>query len=125
MESLCSIRAHPEAAVRATTDKRTLVLHEQVTMLFNGIPNSILANVLGSVVAIYIYQGVVDHVRLYGWVAMLLLITLVRSLHYRRFRMVRPEPDEIDAWFTQFRIGCIVLGAAVGSAGFLLFVYDN
>jgi PAS domain S-box-containing protein len=111
--------------VRVTTDKRTLVLHEQVNMLFNGIPNSVMANVLGSLVAIFIYQGAVDHARLYGWVAMLLLITLARSLHYRRFRTIRPEPDEIESWFTQFRIGCIVLGAAVGSAGFLLFVYDN
>lgn len=111
--------------MRITTDKRTLVLHEQVNMLFNGIPNSVLANVFGSAVAIFIYQGSVDKVRLYGWVAMLLLVTLARSLHYQRFRLVRPEPDEIDAWFTQFRIGCIVLAAAVGSAGFLLFVYDN
>jgi PAS domain S-box-containing protein len=114
-----------EAVVRATTDKRTLVLHEQVNMLFNGVPNSVLANVLGSIVAIFIYQDSVDRARLYSWVAMLLIVTLVRSLHYRRFRAIRPEPDEIDAWFTQFRIGCIVLGAVVGSAGFLLFVYDN
>lgn len=111
--------------MRETTDKRTLVLHEQVTMLFNGIPNSVMANALGSLVAIFIYQGTVDLLRLYGWVAMLLLVTLARSLHYRRFRTIRPEPDEIDAWFTQFRIGCIILGAVVGSAGFLLFVYDN
>jgi PAS domain S-box-containing protein len=102
-----------------------LVLHEQVNMLFNGIPNSVLANVFGSAVAIFIYQNVVDKVRLYAWVAMLLVVTLARSLHYRRFRLIRPEPHEIDIWFTQFRVGCIVLGAAVGSAGFLLFVYDN
>lgn len=94
-------------------------------MLFNGIPNSVLANVFGSFVAIFIYQDAVDPVRLYSWVAMLLAITLGRSLHYRRFRRVRPEPGEIETWFTQFRIGSLILGAAVGSAGFLLFVYDS
>ncbi len=111
--------------MRAKIDKRTLILHEQVNMLFNGIPNSVLANVFGSFIAIYIYQGAVAPLRLYGWVAMLLAVALVRLLHYRRFRLIRPEPNQIDAWFTQFRIGCIVLGAVMGSAGFLLFVYDS
>ncbi len=111
--------------MRTPVDKKTLVLHEQVTMLFNGIPNSVLANVFGSLVAIFIYQGAIDQARLFSWVGMLLVITLARSLHYRKFTQVRPEPEEIELWFTHFRIGCIVLGAAVGSGGFLLFVYDS
>ncbi len=111
--------------MRTSIDKNTLVLHEQVNMLFNGVPNSVLANVFGSLVAIFIYQDAVGRARLYSWIAMLLAITLVRSLHYRKFKLIRPEPEEIEAWFTQFRIGTIALAAAVGSAGFLLFVYDN
>jgi PAS domain S-box-containing protein len=94
-------------------------------MLFNGIPNSVMANAFGSLVAIFIYRDVVEPVRLFIWVGMLLVITLGRALHYRRFVHIRPGPGEIEPWFTQFRIGCIMLGAAVGSAGFLLFVYDN
>ena len=114
-----------QATAEVAASKKALVLHEQVNMLFNGVPNSVLANVFGSLVAIFIYQGAIDRTRLYVWVAMLLFVTLARSLHYHRFRLVRPEPEEIESWFTQFRIGTIVLGAAVGSAGFLLFVYDN
>ncbi|MDY6983686.1 MAG: hypothetical protein SV422_11405, partial [Pseudomonadota bacterium] len=111
--------------MRKAPDKRTLVLHQQVTLLFNAIPNSVLANVAGSVVALFIYRGTVDGTRLYLWIAMLLTITLGRWLHYRRFRLVRPEPEDIDRWFMQFRIGALLLAAAVGSAGFLLFVYDS
>src|SRR5690606_33410206 len=50
---------------------------------------------------------------------------LVRWLHYRRFCLVRPEPHEIEPWYQEFRIGAILLAAAVGSAGFMLFVYDS
>lgn len=111
--------------MRIEADKNTLMLHEQVSMLFNAIPNSVLANVFGSLVALFIYEGAVSKPRLYLWIGMLLTTTLVRSLHYRSFQKVRPEPEEIDAWFTEFRIGSIALAAVIGSAGFLLFVYDN
>ncbi len=56
---------------------------------------------------------------------MLLTITLGRSLHYRMFHKAQPRPEDIEPWFTEFRIGSIILAAAVGSAGFLLFVYDD
>lgn len=111
--------------MRIEADKNTLMLHEQVSMLFNAIPNSVLANVFGSLVALFIYEGAVSKPRLYLWIGMLLTTTLVRSLHYRSFQKVRPELEEIDAWFTEFRIGSIALAAVIGSAGFLLFVYDN
>ncbi|HEY0963766.1 MAG TPA: ATP-binding protein [Pseudomonadales bacterium] len=111
--------------MRKTPDKRTLMLHEQVNLLFNGIPNSVMANVFGSLVALFVYNDVVPGTRLYPWIAMLLAITCARWLHYRRFRLVRPEPEDIEHWYRQFRIGAIVLAAAVGSAGFLLFVYDS
>ncbi len=111
--------------MRIEADKNTLMLHEQVSMLFNAIPNSVLANVFGSLVALFIYEGAVSKPSLYLWIGMLLTTTLVRSLHYRSFQKVRPELEEIDAWFTEFRIGSIALAAVIGSAGFLLFVYDN
>lgn len=111
--------------MRTTADKKTLMLYEQVTLLFNAIPNSVLANVFGSLVAILIYQDTIDRSRLFLWIGMLLTTTLGRSLHYRKFTLVRPEPKDIEAWYTEFRIGSIMLAAAVGSAGFLLFDYDN
>lgn len=94
-------------------------------LLFNGIPSSAMANVFGSFMSLYIFHGAVERMRLYAWVAMSLAITCARWLHYRRFCLVRPEPHEIERWYRQFRIGAIVLSAAIGSAGFLLFVYDN
>jgi PAS domain S-box-containing protein len=111
--------------VYIASDKKAALLHEQVTLLFNGIPNSLMANVLGSAVALFVYQGAVSPVRLYLWVGMLLTITLGRWIHYRRFLRASPPARDIEPWFTQFRIGTILLGAAVGSAGFLLFVYDD
>jgi PAS domain S-box-containing protein len=106
-------------------DKRAMVLHEQVYMLFNAIPSSVLASVFGSMVALFIYRGAVSTTRLYLWVSMLLIITLIRSLQYRSFVKARPGPDQIDRWYTRFRIGSILWAAVVGSAGFLLFNYET
>jgi len=106
-------------------DKRTMVLREQVYMLFNAIPSSVLASVFGSMVALFIYRGAVSPTRLYLWVSMLLIITLIRSLQYRGFLKARPGPDQIDRWYTRFRVGSILWAAVVGSAGFLLFNYET
>jgi len=109
----------------AEADKRALVLHEQVYMLFNAIPNSVLANVFGAFVALVIYRNIIPATKLFLWISMLLVITLARSLQYRHFRQAQPGTDEVALWYTRFRIGTILLAAVVGSAGFLLFVYDS
>lgn len=109
----------------AEADKRALVLHEQVYMLFNAIPNSVLANVFGAFVALVIYRNIIPATKLFPWISMLLVITLARSLQYRHFRQAQPGTDEVALWYTRFRIGTILLAAVVGSAGFLLFVYDS
>ncbi len=111
--------------MRANPDNKALLLNEQVNLLFNAIPNSVIANVIGSLLAIFMYRDVVSPWRLYPWIGLMLLTTFGRYLHYCQFRNKQPGPDAIERWFQQFRIGALLLAGVVGSAGFLLFVYDS
>ncbi len=111
--------------MRANPDNKALLLNEQVNLLFNAIPNSVIANVIGCLLAVFMYKDVVSPWRLYPWIMLMLVTTLGRYLHYRRFRQINPGPDTCEVWFHQFRIGSLVLAGVVGSSGFLLFVYDN
>lgn len=111
--------------MRKSPDKRTQMLHKQVTLLFNGIPASAMANIFGSFVALFIFHGTVEDARLYLWAALPASATIARYVQYRRFRRANPEPDDIAAWYRQFRLVSLLQAAAIGSAGFLLFAYDS
>lgn len=111
--------------VRITTDKKTLLLHAQVNLLFNAVPYSATANLIGAAIVLGMFQNMVSPLRLYGWVSMLVTITSFRLLHFRAFKRASPSPDQVARWYYQFRITSVILAGAVGSAGFMLFVYDN
>lgn len=43
----------------------TLLLHEQVRILYTGVPNSLLANLFGAYIALYIFNGIVEPERMW------------------------------------------------------------
>lgn len=102
-----------------------LLEHQQLRLLYGAVPNSLLANLFGCIVAILVFTSVVEAWRLYTWVGLLVPVTLLRHWHYRQYRRARPGPEENQYWYVRFRIGSVLLAFAIGSAGFLLFVYDN
>lgn len=106
-------------------DKKALLTHGQVDLLFSAVPDSVLANVVGALLVFAIYDGRIPDPRLYSWLVLLLLVTAARFWHYLRYKAAAPGPQDIDDWYTQFRLGSLVLAGVVGSAGFLLFDYTD
>jgi PAS domain S-box-containing protein len=111
--------------VQANTDKKALLLSEQVNMLFHAVPYSTVATVAGCLIAVYVYQGVVDPLRLYIWIILLLITSAVRLYQYARFSKLAPSFEQMGDWYERFRAASFVLAGVIGSAGFLLFAYDD
>lgn len=111
--------------MQANTDKRALLLHEQVNMLFNAVPYSSVATFVGCIVAAVVYSGVVEPLRLYGWITLLLATSVFRTVHYLQYKKAAPTPATIGRWYYQFRLGGLLLAGVIGSGGFLLFVYED
>ena len=109
----------------ASTDRQQLRQQQQLSLLFSAIPNSLLANLFGCLVAILIFTSRVAPGRLYLWVVLMLSINFLRYLHYWQYRRAENLLNDIDRWYVKFRIGALLLAFALGSSGFLLFVYDN
>lgn len=101
------------------------VEHQQLTLLYAAVPSSLLATLFGCLVAILIYQSQIAALRLYSWVALMLGVAVLRLLQYRAWRRTRPALEARDRWFVKFRIGALLQAFAVGSAGLLLFSFDN
>lgn len=114
-----------ETSLPAAQDKKALLAHGQLDLLFSAVPNSVLANVLGSLLVFIIDDGRIPDLRIYCWISLLLLITAARFLHYQRYKAAAPGPQDITDWYMQFRLGSLILAGVVGSAGFLLFDYND
>lgn len=109
----------------ADFDAHELMEHQQLKLLYAAIPNSLLANLFGSIIAIVLFTGIVNPFRLYTWVGILVPLTILRFYHYRQFMRAVPGPEANQQWYVKFRIGSILMAFAIGSAGILLFIYDN
>lgn len=109
----------------AGQDKKELLIQEKVHLLFGAVPSSVLANVAGAGLAQIVCDGRIPDVRLYTWTALLLLVTAARYFHYLQYKRAAPGAKDIADWFMQFRVGGLIVAGVVGSAGFLLFDYDD
>lgn len=109
-----------------STIRNPQLLREQVRILYTGIPNSLLANLFGAYIAYYIYTGVVSPGRLLVWICFMLVVTLGRFLDWRHFQKTSlVTPEKSYRWYLRFMLGSGLMALAVGSSGYLLFVFDN
>ena len=98
---------------------------EQVRLLYDGIPGSLLGTVVNAVILALIEAPVVHRNSLILWSAALFLITALRLIVTLRFRKVNPSFQDIPRWEFLFLLGST--GAAIiwGSASFFLFSPDD
>jgi PAS domain S-box-containing protein len=106
-------------------NQETLLLQEQVRILYTGIPNSLLANLFGAYIAMYIFSGIVAPERLLVWVGAMIIVSIGRFISHRLYMKSTPDPEQAYNWYLQFMLGVGLMALAVGSSGYLLFVFDD
>lgn len=107
-------------------EKQKLLLREQVRILYTGIPNSLLANLFGAYIAYWIFAGVVSPGRVLVWITLMLVVTLGRFIDWRLFNKTSLEtPEAAYPWYLRFMLGAGFMALAVGSSGYLLFVFED
>ncbi len=97
-----------ERGLAATEEKKALLTHGQVELLFSAVPVSVLANIVGALLAYFVFIDRVSPLRLQVWITLLLTVTA-----------------GLSTWYLQFRLGSQILAGVAGSAGFMLFDYDD
>ena len=105
---------------------RNQLAQRQIELLYSAIPNSLLASIFGSLVAVLIFDNVINPVRLYAWTGLMLAVSVSRFLDYWKMRLCENQlPEKNSKWLSRFRIGALLQAFAVGSGGILLFSFDN
>ncbi len=100
-----------QAAVRA----------EQVSMLYDAIPASTVANLVIAVLLVFAQWSAIEHTLLVWWLSITVTVVLLRVLLFIAYRRSAPSVDEIGIWGNRFTVGSSVSGLTFGTAGILLF----
>lgn len=64
-----------ERGLAATEEKKALLTHGQVELLFSAVPVSVLANIVGALLAYFVFIDRVSPLRLQVWITLLLTFT--------------------------------------------------
>jgi signal transduction histidine kinase len=98
---------------------------EQVKQLYSNALVGLIATAINSLVLAVIERDVTSHTALVVWVAILLVISLVRYSDIRKFRRKSPEASEANLWGRRFIVGLGLSGIAWGSSAIILFPIES
>jgi PAS domain S-box-containing protein len=103
-----------------TPDFQPEIRREQVGMLYDGLPLSVLANILiGTLLATSLW-AIVDHSLLLSWLAGLVVMAAFRLASFAAYRRAAPDANHLSGWIQLFVAGTLINGLVLGVAGYLL-----
>jgi len=107
--------------VSSETSQEDLLRYEQVKLLYQAIPVSIVATFISSLVLVLVEWKVVDHTLLIAWLAGLIIISAGRALITVAYRQAQPNPAQTSLWEKYFLVGTVASGFFWGAATLIVF----
>jgi len=102
-----------------------IVYAEQTRMLYEAVPKGAIANAINACLLVVVQWTVVEHTFLLTWLALLLVVTAIRTVMAYRFRQVSDTPQTIIKWNNYFLHGVIATSILWGSSSIWLFPSDH
>lgn len=97
---------------------------EQTKLLYAGLPNALIINVLLALLLASVQSAVISPARLLAWLAIIGGVQLGRAVLAIAWRRAE-TPIVASIWLRRFRIGAIASGMTWGACTVLLFPDDN
>jgi PAS domain S-box-containing protein len=98
-----------------------LIQHEQTRLLYEALPVAAAATLANTVILSLIQWNVIEHAIILIWLAIMVLITLVRVMNVYRYKRESPDYQQSILWKQRFHMGAIAAGMAWGGAAIFLF----
>jgi len=112
--------AENNAAVKAMLEDQASV--ERVQNIFSYLPTTQAANVAGAAVVATLYWGLVPHWSMLSWLALLLLLGLVRSwMSFAFKREAATGRDALLVWYRRWRLTTLCAGVLWGGASWFFY----
>jgi len=110
--------------MREDTRQNTLLLSEQVRLLYGGLPLAIVMSGLIAGLQVVVMWPVVSQNLNLGWLTLMLIVTLVRVGIYFLNKLKRESQTDLF-WLILFRVSVFMVGLVWGVAGLMLFPTGN
>jgi PAS domain S-box-containing protein len=107
--------------MQSNESEREQLYTEQVRQLYVHEPVGLIATVVNASILIFIQWRVISHSLLLVWFSLIFLITLIRAVHFYRYRRTSLTSDNARRWGNSFIMGIGISGIAWGAAGIFLF----
>lgn len=108
-----------------TIQSNTLKI-EQTRLLYINLPAAIGTSLVLALILVYIQRSVIDHTWLFGWLMLMIMVSLYRTILIILWHRNRESGISlILRWRHRFRVGVIVSGLIWGMGGILLFPVGN
>jgi signal transduction histidine kinase len=98
---------------------------EQVRILYQQLPYSIVGTVIAVVFLAAVMWNIVPHNAIVGWVLCMAANQLWRLVLYFQFNRLHVGAHDFERWAQYWAAGSLISGVLWGGAGFLFFVADS
>ncbi|MBW7849328.1 MAG: HAMP domain-containing histidine kinase [Rhodospirillales bacterium] len=106
-------------------EERPHVRAERIRLLYRQAPYVYAANLVVAALVVAALWRAREPATLLGWAAAVLAHTLVRAVHYWRYRRRRPADAEMAAWGRWYTVGSGVSGVVWGSIAWLFVIPED
>jgi signal transduction histidine kinase/ActR/RegA family two-component response regulator len=106
-------------------DHRQEIRAAQVRLLFEQLPSAVFATVINAAILTAVLWSDVYRPLLTGWLALVLLLALVRHGHRRAYFRRSSSDTESQPWGRQYLYGVAANGVLWGAAGYLFFTVQS
>jgi diguanylate cyclase (GGDEF)-like protein/PAS domain S-box-containing protein len=112
---------HPGIAYEVGELDRQCFTEEQVRMLYDSLPVSLVAIVVNALMLALIQAMVLPLGQVFGWLAAMGVVVLLRLYWFLGFRKRHAVFSAEQAWLRRFLIGVLLSGLVWGSAALVMF----
>ncbi len=98
-----------------------VVRHEQIRLLYEAVPLSILATIVIASILVVIQWPVFDHQLLLAWLTTLVVVSLCRAWLFSSYRKKKPDVKLSLKWERYFLAGSTASGLLWGITPFMMF----
>ena len=101
------------------------ILAEQTSHIYAAVGKAILATIINSTILTIMLWPVISHKILLTWLALIFLVSIIRSFMTYRYKLAAPSNEEVPIWTRRFLFGSIVASTIWGSSSIFLFPTDD
>ncbi len=114
-----------EDKYKSVNDKELAIIAEQTSQIYAAAKNGILATIINSVILVIVLWPVISHEILLIWLAIILLVSLLRIVNAYRYKIASPSPQEVHVWTQRFLLGSSIASVIWASSSIWLFPQDD